>query len=105
MRIEMNTIEYLLLSAQRALWMHVVPCLRAVSVSLKGGEITWRCIFDKEATEDDIELLKQAATEVIAAYNTSKYTINEIYEVVAFPEEMKLEENMVYYRHEHNYFE
>ena len=101
---EMYSVEYLILSTQRALLMRVVPCLRTVSTSLDGTEIIWRCIFDKDATEDDIEMLRQAATEVIKDYNTSVYTINEIYEIVPFPEKMNTEKNIVYYRHEHNSF-
>lgn len=101
----MESEECLRLSAQRALCMHVVPCLRAVTASLNNHHITWRCIFDESATEDDIDLLSQAATELIADYNTALFTFEEVYEVIAFPEEMNLEKHIVYYRHEHNYFE
>ncbi len=98
---EKHTVEYLILSAQRALLMRVVPCLRTVSVSLEGTEIVWRCIFDKDASEKDIDLLRRAATEVIKDYDTSAFTINEIYETVPFPNKMNTEKNLIYYRHEY----
>lgn len=99
---KMYSVEYLMLSAQRALLMRVVPCLRTVSASLDGTTISWRCIFDKDAAEDDFESLRQAAAQVMENYSTSVYTINEIYEIVPFPEEMNTEENMVYHRQENN---
>ena len=101
---KVSSIEYLMLSAHRALLKHIIPCLRTVSATLDGTEIIWRCIFDKGATENDIKLLKQAATEVIKDYNTSGYTINEIYEITPFPQKMNTEKNMIYYRHEQNSF-
>lgn len=100
---ELKTIEYLLLSCQQALWMHVPPCLRMVSVSLDGFKITWRCTFDKDATDNDIELLQQAAAQVIAGYS-SEYKLIEIYEIIPFPDKIIIEETIAYYRHEHGYF-
>ncbi len=99
---KMYTVEYLMLSAQRALLMRVVPCLRTVSASLDGTKIIWRCIFDKNAAEDEIASLRQAAAAVMKNYSTPVYTITEIYEIVPFPEKMNTEENMVYHRQEHN---
>lgn len=97
---ETGSVDYLILSAQRALLRRVVPSLRTVSFRLDGTKIVWRCIFDKEATKKQIELLGQAAADLMKDHDTAEYTINEIYEIVPLPEKMNIESNLVYYRHE-----
>ena len=91
------------LSAQRALWGHVPPCLRTASISFVEKEITWRCCFDSDVTEEDIELLQMAGTEIIADFE-SGITIKEEMLVVPFPEKTTDFSLLVYYRHEHNYY-
>jgi tetrahydromethanopterin S-methyltransferase subunit A len=101
--VDMYSAEYLMLAAQRALLNRVVACLRSVSVTLEGTQILWRCIFDNNAFENDIALLKQASCEVMKDYNTD-FTIKEIYEIVSFPDKMNMEKNMIYLRNEYNVF-
>lgn len=57
------------LSAQRALWGNVPPTLRAVSLEQRGDAIYFRCVFTSDATDDDVELLSIAGTEVIADFS------------------------------------
>lgn len=97
--VDMYSAEYLMLSAQRALLNRVVTGLRSVSTALEGSQIIWRCIFDNSASENDIALLKQAAKAVIEDY-TADFTIKERYEIISFPDKMKMEKNMIYYRNE-----
>jgi hypothetical protein len=56
------------LSAQRALWGHVPPSLRAVSLEMRGTTILFRAVFEPGATDADRELLSVAATEIIADF-------------------------------------
>ncbi|TXK74674.1 hypothetical protein [Mesonia sp. K4-1] len=93
----------LILSGVRALLGHVPNTLRFVSVELKDEIIHWKCVFDSKANEKDIELLSQAAGELISDF--PKYELNEISEIVDFPAKGIPLKNLIYYRHEHNYYE
>jgi len=93
----------LILSGVRALLGHVPNNLRFVSVELKDEIIHWKCIFDSNATEKDIELLSQAAGELISDF--PKFGLNEISEIVDFPSKGNPLKNLIYYRHEHDYYE
>ncbi|MEM6297440.1 MAG: hypothetical protein AAF740_02000 [Bacteroidota bacterium] len=86
----------------RALLDHVPPTLRNASIELKDEVIHWKCQFDANATEDDIELLSCAGTEIIADF--SEFGLKESLTVVPFPEKCVSLKNIVYHRHEHDYF-
>jgi hypothetical protein len=92
----------LILSGVRALLGEVPPTLRSVSIELINDIIHWQCIFDSDANADDIELLSSASTEVIADF--SNYGLNEKLEIVAFPEKVTPLKNLIYHRHENNYW-
>jgi hypothetical protein len=64
------------LSVQRALLGSVPATLRAVSVAVSDRCIHFRCCFDGPASDDDKELLSQAATEIIADFS-EPWTISE----------------------------
>jgi len=96
------------LSAQRALWGAVPPSLRAVSIAVEPTEeaenrwdyrILWLCIFDGTQTEAEVELLREAATEVIADY-PDRVTIEERYEVTPLPEKPRRLLELVFQRAE-----
>ena len=87
----------------RALWGHVPPSLRAVSFELVNNKVKFQCILDKVATNDDKELLSMAGTELVADLPPS-YDYEEIIEILPYPEEMNNLKNLVYFRHEHNYY-
>ena len=91
------------LSAQRALWGHVPPCLRSASIQKFGDTIRWRCIFDAAATEDDFELARMAGTEIIADFPDPAKIEEEIV-VTPFPNKRDDLEHVVFLRHEHNYY-
>lgn len=93
----------LILSGVRALLGHVPNALRSVSVELKDEIIHWKCVFDSDANEKDIELLSQAATELISDF--PKYGLNESVEIIEYPTKGSALKNIIYYRHEHNYYE
>jgi|GEM_PF-1651726 len=57
------------LSAQRALFGNVPTTLRAVSIEWRGDIIHFRAVFASDATDDDVELLSIAASEVIADFS------------------------------------
>ncbi len=59
----------LCLSAQRALWGQVPPTLRAASIAAYEHCVYFRCYFDVTATEDDKELLSEAAAEILADFS------------------------------------
>ncbi|MEJ0104547.1 MAG: hypothetical protein WDO19_19180 [Bacteroidota bacterium] len=58
----------LIVSSVRALWGCVTPTLRSVSVEFNENKIIWQCIFDENATDEDLELLTDAAGEVISDF-------------------------------------
>lgn len=88
----------LILSSVRALWGLVTPHLRSVSVEMRDNTIFWQCIFDKDATESDLELMSEASGEVIADFNTNR--INENIQIIPFPGKTRHLKNLIYLRHE-----
>lgn len=90
------------LSSIRALWGEVTPPLRSVSVELQGNIIVWQCIFDEGATDDDFELMSMAAGEVIADF--PDFGLKEIIETMPAPIKMQHLKNLIYLRHEANYY-
>ena len=93
----------LTMSATRALWGHVSPCLRTASVEFSEDTIYWRCLFDSDATDDDIELASMAGAELIADFS-HPWEFEEDLRIVPFPEALTNLEYLVYHRHEHNYY-
>jgi|SRR5437870_3133686 len=87
------------LSAQRALWGHVPPSLRAVSLEIRGSVIVFRAVFEPAATKDDRNLLSIAATEVIADF-PGPATIEEEFLEVALPTKPSHLRNLVFLRAE-----
>ncbi len=103
MRKQKEIDIHLRLSAQRALWGHAPSTLRTASIDIKNNVILWKCIFDKDATDNDFELLRMAGTEIIADF--SHFNIEEEMTIIPFPTKTEDLEFLVYYRHEHNYYE
>jgi hypothetical protein len=66
------------LAAQVGLLGQITRSLLQVSVELAGTTVRFRCIFDGAPSEDDVELLSEAATNVIAAF-PAPYDIDEEY--------------------------
>ena len=93
----------LILSSIRALQGEITSSLRSVSVELQEKKVFWQCLFDSDATEDDFELMSVACAEVIADYPWG-YTLEEIIKYVPVPEDMKHLKNLIYLRHEQNYY-
>ncbi|WP_445372306.1 hypothetical protein ACH518_06555 [Methylomonas sp. HW2-6] len=87
------------LSAQRSLWGNVPSTLRSASLEVSDAAISFRCYFDKGASEDDYELLRCAGTEVISDY-PSEYTIDEQFIFLPWPERMTHLKHLVFLRHE-----
>ena len=87
------------LSAQQALLSCVPPTLRAVSVAASEHRIYFRCYFHGPTSDDDKELLSEAATEIIAAFS-EPWTISEEYLELSYPEQMRHLEHLIYLRHE-----
>ena len=92
------------LSGQRALWGHVPPTLRSASIEFKNGKLKYLCIFDGEPTDDDKKLLSMAASEIIADFPDDFKEFEEKYIGIKFPGKMKPLKNLLYLRHEHNYY-
>ena len=62
-------IASLRLSAMRALWGVVTPNLREVSIQEKDNVISLYFYYDKEPSENEVDLSEDAATEVIANFS------------------------------------
>jgi hypothetical protein len=105
LRKAMHNIDISLrLSAQRALLGHIPSCLRSASLEVQGSEIIWQCVFDKEALDKDFDLLSMAGTGIIADFD-EKSTMHEVFDIIPFPNKIKNLKWLVYFRHEHNYYE
>lgn len=88
----------LILSSVRALCGLVTPHLRSVSVEMHDNTIFWQCIFDKDATEGDLEFMTEASSEVIADFST--YKIIEEIQIIPFPKKIRHLKNLIYLRSE-----
>lgn len=91
----------LILSSVRALWGAIVPSLRSVSIGLQNNKVTWQCIFDDNATNDELELLSAAAAEIIADF--PGYGLEEIIKRVPYPHKAEHLKNLIYLRYEPNF--
>ncbi len=86
------------LEAQRALLGAIVPNVRAVSASIDESVVRWRVYFASTPTDEDLELMQVASTEVIAGF--SSHTIDEEYLTEPPPGRMEHLGVLVYLRHE-----
>ena len=93
----------LILSGVRALIGAVTPCLRSVSVEWNGTAVLFKCVFDEAATEDDLELMSAAATEIIADFPDCD--LKEIVEKIPPSEAANPLKNALYHRHESSYWQ
>jgi hypothetical protein len=94
---------HLILSGTRALIGEITPSLRSVSLEERNTTIFWKCVFDTNATEDDFELLSAAAAQVIADFPNVN-GLEEIIIVIPFPKPTEPLKNLIYHRHENNYW-
>lgn len=92
----------LILSGLRALYGNITPPFRSGSVELKKETIILKCVFDTNATEDDFELASIIAAEIIADF--PNYNIEEIIITVPQPASAEPLKNLLYCRHELNYY-
>ncbi|TMI66322.1 MAG: hypothetical protein E6H07_10620 [Bacteroidetes bacterium] len=92
----------LILSGVRALTGEITPPLRSASIELSNKKIIFKCVFDETATEDDFELLSAAATEIIADF--PDYVLEEIFQKIPQPEPTNPLKNVLFHRHESNYW-
>lgn len=92
----------LILSGVRALIGEVTPSLRSASVEWDGNKVIFKCVFDETATEDDLELMSAAAAEIIADF--PDYDLQEIIQKVSPPNPTTPLKNVLYHRHESNYW-
>ncbi|WP_192820970.1 hypothetical protein [Rufibacter sp. LB8] len=86
----------LILSGVRALWGNVPNSLRSVSIELNNEKIIWKCAFDQNATQEDFELLSDAAGEVIADF--PNYGLEEISETIQLPDKPEFLSNLIFLR-------
>lgn len=87
------------LSAMRALWGVVTPNLREVSIQEKNSVISLYFYYDKEPSENEIDLSEDAATEVIANF-TEPFLISCERQVVNYPGKINFTGYLIYSRHE-----
>jgi hypothetical protein len=92
----------IILSGVNALIGEVTPCLRSASIEWNGNKVIFKCVFDETATEDDLELMSAAAGEIIADFPDSD--LEEVVEKVSPPEPTNPLKNVLYHRHESNYW-
>lgn len=82
-----------------ALWGIVTPILRKFSVELVGNTITLHFYYEKEPTEQEIELSEDAATEVIADFS-EPYLIDCQRHIINMPQKVDHQGLLVYFRFE-----
>ena len=63
---ESNT--QLILSGQRALFKGISKNTKAVYAKIQNDTLIWKAYFDEEPTEEEKEILRVAATEIIADF-------------------------------------
>ncbi len=87
------------LSVMKALWGVVTPNLREVSVEEKDSVITLYFYYDREPSENEIDLSEDAATEVIADF-PEPFLISCKREIVNHPEKINFSGYLIYSRYE-----
>lgn len=96
--IKSETDVRLILSGVQALLGAVPPSLRSASIELREDIILWQCVFDPDASDDEIELVSVAGAEIIAGFPDFK--IEEIFirkPTTEMPQDLK---NVIFRRHE-----
>lgn len=79
-----KTQTKLIQSAHRALHAAVPTSTKAIYAKIVGDTLIWRVYFDTEPTEDEIERLSEAQTEIIADFSKIQ-SVNENYIVHPAP--------------------
>lgn len=97
--MERKEVTDIRLSAQRALWGCVPASLRSFSASVDNNKVRVRAIFDQTATDEDKELLSEAAAEIIADY-TEPYILEEEYLIVPAGQAMSHLPSLIFLRYE-----
>lgn len=92
-------IPGLRLSAMRALWGIITPNVREVSVEEKNNIISLYFYYDKEPSEQEIELAEDAATEVISDF-PEPFLIDCKREIINFPKKINCQGYLIYARYE-----
>lgn len=94
-----NSEDVLMLRAVYRLLGAIPQTLQAVSVELNCFEISFRCYFDIQAVDSDIELLGVAAAELISDY-PEPFILNDTYVKHASGQSMSHLKRLVFLRHE-----
>lgn len=76
-QIKMNRTT-LLLSTQRALLGMITPKMRAVTIGYSEIEFILRVYFDSDYSEDDVELLSEITTQIVADNSEIKSVKEEL---------------------------
>lgn len=89
----------LILSGMRALWGIITPNVRKVSIHEQNNVILLIFYYDKEPSDDEMELSEEAATEVIADF-PDPFSIECERNVISFPKKIDVMGNLIFSRHE-----
>ena len=92
----------LILSGVKALIGEITSCIRAISIEVDNSKIRFKCVFDETANDEDYELMSAAATEIIADF--PGYDLEEIFIEIVEPNKIEPLKNVLYQRHESNYW-
>ena len=94
----------LIASANRAMWGHITPNMRAVSLDFKEetAMIFVKYVFDEEPTEEEVDLTYTIGSEIIADFR-KPWRIHEAIEVVPYPHDFADLEVLVYARCEEDW--
>ncbi|WP_077489822.1 hypothetical protein [Sinomonas mesophila] len=91
----------MLLSFQRALWDMVTPPLRGVAIRLTEPLIEARFIYEHQPTEDEIQIVAEVETYVIADFTPPTIaSFKAVGASLLAPRELMTGEEWVYLRHE-----
>lgn len=86
------------LSAQRALLGNIPGSLRAFSVEVSDGVVRLRSIFDGSATNEHVEMLSAAGTEIISDY--PEHLLEEDFRHLPDSSPMEHLAHIIFLRHE-----
>jgi len=83
----------------RSLWNVITPNVRKVSVNQIGSVISIYFYYDKQPSDNEIELSDEAATELIADF-PDPFLIDCERHIVNFPEKIEFQGYLIYSRFE-----
>lgn len=86
------------LCVQRALLGSIVPSIRMVTVHINGGGRFVTVIFDSPPTEEELELMSVAETELLADYPDNRVSVRVL--TIPAPEDTSAPGIAVYARYE-----